>query len=369
MNSVASTSASPIGRWRYLLLPAALGAGALLVFGIGLDPTLVYSEVLAAAIFLATLPLGAALFAAIGVCMGATWWQPLHGVFTLLARYIFVPAVAIGVILAVGAIHIYSWTDPVVAAGHVVHQKIAWLNLWFFWGRAAAVLLLWIWMCFGLSRRIQTAIEEPSAKATARMVRSGILFVILFGITISVAWWDWLMSIEPEWFSTMQGVYGFSSVFLGGIALVTAVALAWEKQGRLKLTDGQLHDLGKMLFAFAFFWGYIWFCQFMLIWYSNIPEESAWFVHRLSGAWATYFVLNLIVSFGLPFVLLLSAGQKKNRPLLFQVCILVLAGRALDIWLSITPSIESTTPFPMYGLAALFLLSVLTFGSRFSLKR
>ena len=360
--------APSVGR-RFLTLMGALVAGSLLVFGIALHPSLAYSEILAAAIVLATLPLGAALFAAIGVCMGATWWQPLHGVFTYLARLIVVPAVAGGVILAVGAIHIYSWTDPVVAAGHVVHQKVGWLNLWFFWGRSAAVILLWIWMCFGLSRRIQTAVEQPSAKATARMVRSGIIFVILFGITISVAWWDWLMSIEPEWFSTMQGVYGFSCAFLGGIALVTAVALIWEKQGRLKLTDGQLHDLGKMLFAFSFFWGYIWFCQFMLIWYSNIPEESAWFVHRLSGSWATYFVLNLVISFGLPFVLLLSAGQKKNRPLLFQVAVLVLAGRALDIWLSITPSIESTTPFPIYGLAALFLLGVLTFGAKFNLGR
>lgn len=368
MSVAAQTHAAPTRRWRVLYLPAAVVAGAVLVFGIGYSPTRAYSEALAAAVFLVTLPLGAALFAAIGVCMGATWWHPLHRVFESAARHIAVPAIAVAVVLLLGAEHIYSWTDPAVAAGHVVHQKVGWLNYGFFIGRAVAVLLLWIWMALGISRRIQSALENPSPRATSRMVRAGVVFTILFGITISVAWWDWLMSIEPEWFSTMQGVYGFSSTFLAGIALVTASALTWERQGRLKLTDGQLHDLGKMLFAFSFFWGYIWFCQFMLIWYSNIPEESAWFVHRLEGAWATWFVVNLILGFALPFVLLLSAQQKKNRSLLFQVAILVLIGRALDIWLSVTPSLESSTPFPIYGVAALVLIAMVTTGSTFTRK-
>lgn len=353
-----------VKRWRFFVWPTFVVAGAILLFGVGYAPALAYSEALAATVFLVSLPLGAALFAAIGVCMGATWWHPLHGVFVAAARQIVVPAIAVGVVLALGIGSIYSWTEPAVAAGHVVHQKIGWLNVTFFLGRAAAILILWVWMVRGIARRVQEALENPSAVATARMVRAGVVFVILFAITISVAWWDWLMSVEPEWFSTMQGVYGFACVFLGGIAAVTILALRWERDGKITLTNAQLHDLGKMLFAFAFFWGYIWFCQFMLIWYSNIPEESAWFVHRLEGSWAIWFVLNLIISFVLPFVLLLSAQQKRNRSLLLQVAALVLVGRVLDIWLALTPSLAADATFPLYLMATLYVVVTLNVGFR-----
>jgi hypothetical protein len=347
-------------RPRSALMYIAPAAAILVLSGFLLVPKQAFSQALAAAVLCVTLPLGAGLFAAINICTGARWWHPLHGVFESAARLITIPAIAVAVVLGLGTTFIYPWMDPDVASTHLIHAKHGWLNLPFFLGRALAVLVLWLWMARTLAKRIEQAFAAPSPHATAAMARAGVVFCLLFGLTISIAWWDWLMSLEPEWFSTMQGVYGFSSAFLGGIALVTIMALTRARRGELELTNGQVHDLGKMLFAFCFFWGYIWFCQFMLIWYANIPEEGGWFIHRLSHGWSAYFVLNGLLTFVVPFVLLMSAKAKKDRQRLLFMAKVVVVGRALDIWLSVAPSIETEPTIPIYGIAALILIAALT---------
>ncbi len=334
---------------------AIIGAGVLSV-GALIMPRQVLSEALAAAVFAVTMPLGVALFAAICVAVGARWWHPLHEIFEEAASLIFVPALAVAAVLLVGAGVIYPWMDPEVAATHLVHAKHAWLNLPLFLSRALIVLFIWIVMSRRLTKAISRAFAAPSPKATKTMARTAVVFAILFALTISVAWWDWLMSLEPEWFSTMQGVYGFSSTLLGGVALVTLLALSKERRGTFNLTDAQAHDLGKMLFAFSFFWGYIWFCQFMLIWYANIPEEGGWFIHRLGGGWTPYFLLNGGLSFAVPFVMLLSAAAKKSRPRLWLAAWVALAGRAMDIWMSVAPSLDSEPKPPVFWLATLGLI-------------
>ncbi len=342
------------------LLAIALVCGGCLVAGAIAMPRRALSEALVAGVFTVTLPLGAALFAAIGVAVGARWWHPLHEVFEDAARLIVVPAMVLAVVLLVGAGVIYPWTDPEVAATHAVHAKHAWLQVPFFQARAIVVLVLWVWMVHRLSSRISRAFSQPSPQTTRLLARSAIIFALCFGLSISVAWWDWLMSLEPEWFSTMQGVYGFANTLVGGIALVTLVALSRERRGVLSLTDAQTHDLGKMLFAFSFFWGYIWFCQFMLIWYANIPEEGGWFIHRLAGGWTPYFLLNGVFGFVLPFILLMSAAAKIHRPRLLLAVWIVIAGRAMDIWMSVAPSLEPHPMVPVFALATLGLILALT---------
>ncbi len=342
-----------------LLSIAILGGGCLIAGALHWHRQAL-SEALAAAVFTVTLPLGAALFAAISVAVGARWWHPLHEVFEDAARPIAIPALAVAAVLLVGAGEIYPWMDPEIAATHAVHAKHAWLNLPFFQARAVAVLLLWVWMVHRLIGRISRAFRRPSAEATRALARSAVVFAIFFGLSISLAWWDWLMSLEPEWFSTMQGVYGFSATLVGGVALVTLVALARERRGVLDLTDAQAHDLGKMLFAFSFFWGYIWFCQYMLIWYANIPEEGGWFIHRLSGGWTPYFLLNGMLGFAAPFILLMSAAAKMHRPRLRLAAWVVIAGRAMDVWMSVAPSLEVHPTVPVFGLATLGLIAALT---------
>ena len=179
-------------------------------------------------------------------------------------------------------------------------------------------------------------------------------FLVLYAITNAVASWDWGMSLEPEWFSTMYAVYVFAGTFLGGIAAVALLVLTLERNGQLarRPKPAALHDLGKLLFAFATFWAYIWFCQYMLIWYANLPEETGHYAARLSGGWSMLFYLNPILNWVVPFVVLLSAGTKRHAPTLAPVAIVVLLGRWLDCFLLVAPAAGPLPGFPTAAVAA-----------------
>jgi Ni/Fe-hydrogenase subunit HybB-like protein len=173
-------------------------------------------------------------------------------------------------------------------------------------------------------------------------------------VTLSVAAWDWGMSLEPEWFSTMYGVLVFAGTLQGGIAGVTVLALLLDRQGRLDapLGDSGRHDLGKLLFAFSTFWAYVWFCQFLLIWYANLPEETGHHAARLTGGWGTLFWLNPILCFVAPFVTQLSQTAKREPRILYQAALVVLLGRWLDTYLLVAPSQGPVPAFPLGAIAA-----------------
>ena len=171
--------------------------------------------------------------------------------------------------------------------------------------------------------------------------------------TLSIASWDWTMSLEPEWFSTMYGVYWFSGFFQGGIAAVALLCLLLEGSVLVPSFDTQRrHDIGKLLFGFSAFWAYIWFCQYMLIWYANLPEEVTYYTLRQSSGWTLLFWLNPILSFVVPFVALMSVSAKKNRNTLFHVATAVLVGRWLDSFLMVWPSVGPFPGFPVLAILA-----------------
>ena len=151
---------------------------------------------------------------------------------------------------------------------------------------------------------------------------------------------DWIMSLEPEWTSTMFGVYNFAGLFLSSLAATTLLVVWLSSRGdsTFRVTKSQLHDLGTLLFAFSSFWMYLWFCQYWLIWYVNIPEETAYFVRRSHGNWPVLSLLNLTFNWGVPFVVLLFRSAKRSPRILGIVALVVLIGRWLDLTLMIFPS-------------------------------
>ena len=155
-----------------------------------------------------------------------------------------------------------------------------------------------------------------------------------------MASFDWVMSLEPEWFSTMYGVYHFAGLFLGALAAMTLLVIWLQHVGPLRdvLTHEHLHDLGKLLFGFSTFWMYIWFSEYMLIWYANFPEETGHFIRRQAGAWGPLFVANMCVTWLIPFFVLLPKPVKRSPSMLVKVCCLILVGRWLDLYLLIYPS-------------------------------
>lgn len=164
-------------------------------------------------------------------------------------------------------------------------------------------------------------------------------FLILFGITSSASAWDWVMSVDAHWFSTMFGWYVFASWWVSGLALITLIVITLKSNGYLKIINANhLHDLGKFIFAFSIFWTYVWFSQFLLIYYAHIPEETIYFVQRLkSDQYAPIFFLNLFLNFVFPFLILMTRDAKRHTSILQIVCVLVLVGHWSDFYLMITP--------------------------------
>ncbi|MCP3996205.1 MAG: hypothetical protein GY722_14265 [bacterium] len=188
-----------------------------------------------------------------------------------------------------------------------------------------------------------------------------------FAVTFTLSTFDWLMSLQPHWFSTMYAVYNFSGAFVSGLAMITLVVILLRRQGPLKgvVTEHHLHDLGKLILGFSTFWAYIWFSQYMLIWYSNLPEEVTYYGARHGGAWAVLSAANVLVNWLIPFLVLLPRGAKQTDSTLLRVCCLLLVGRWLNLYVMIQPVFEEGAPVlgiweiaPLVGAAALFVMAL-----------
>jgi hypothetical protein len=250
---------------------------------------------------------------------------------------------------------LFAWSRPgAFAHAPAIAGKASYLRTPFVLARVAIVFAAWL--LFARAFRRASLAQDKAATAGLRMHdrldRLGAGFVVVFALTITAAAWDWIMSLDPTWSSTMFAVYFFAGSFVQGIAAVTlaTVRLMRRQPLRAVVGDAQLHDLGKMLFAFSIFWTYIWVCQYLLIWYGNIPEEVGHFVTRTNGAWLPLFVANVLINFVVPFLGLLSVRAKLDPRRLALVSATVLVGRWLDLYLLIMPAVS---PEPHLGLPEL----------------
>ncbi len=297
------------------------------------------------------LGLAATLFLAFHVLTAARWSEPLLPVPRTLALTVPAAAVLFLLVLLTGLGNYPWWHAHTFKPAEWF--KATWLKPTFFLARSVVYLVLWSVFSLLLARLTQNG---GSRRSTTKLLAA--LFVVVFGFTVWLASTDWVMSLEPEWYSTVFGVYHFAGIFLSGLALLTLVgAVLFRLQPRPGLvTESRLHDLGKLLFGFSSFWMYIWFCQYMLIWYTDIPEETVYFVRRVQGLWHPLFLLNAAVNWGVPFAVLATRKAKRNPAVLIQVCVVVLLGRWLDLYLSLVPPLsEGPPPFGFAELGSLFL--------------
>jgi hypothetical protein len=261
---------------------------------------------------------------------------------------------------------IYHWTDTEhVKHDTILHGKSGFLNKTFFTGFTIFTIAAWIGLGYKmrqLSRKIddrKLSVEEGKKYIWDNTVWAGI-FATVFGLTIlSTAPWLWLMSIDAHWYSTMYSWYTFASSFVAGIALMTLFVVFLKNNGYLELTTKEhLHDLGKFVFAFSVFWTYLWFSQFMLIWYANIPEETVYFKPRMQGPYRGIFFLNLIINFLAPLLLLMKRGAKRNYGTVTMMCVLIIFGHWLDFYQMVMPGVSPTkVPFMLldFGVALGFI--------------
>ncbi|WPP51514.1 quinol:cytochrome C oxidoreductase [Catalinimonas niigatensis] len=261
-------------------------------------------------------------------------WLPFAGVLML-------------AVFLVGGHTIFHWThdylydesDPRYDA--IIAGKQGYLNYPFYIIRMLVYFGVW-YLMYRLIRRESLA-EDINGGVVHyhKMVKYSTIFIVFFAITSSTSAWDWTLSIDTHWFSTMYGWYNFASWFVSGLAAITLVVVLLRENGYITIVSSEhLHDLGKFVFAFSIFWAYIWFSQFMLIYYANIPEESIYFLERLSDDYyAPFFFMNLIMNFFFPFLVLMTRDSKRHTVFLKLVCTVVLIGQWLNFYLMITPAV------------------------------
>lgn len=259
-------------------------------------------------------------------------------VFSILALLVFV-----GIIF--GHKHsIYHWLDK----DHVAHDpilkgKAAFLNPTFFMVWTIITLALWSFVGAKMRKLSAQADENMDQEASKKFIWNNTVwaavFIVFFALTVaSTIPWLWLMSIDAHWYSTMYSWYTFASTFVAGMALVAIFVVYLKNQDYLEyVSEEHLHDLGKFMFAFSVFWTYLWYSQFMLIWYANIPEETIYFKPRMQGAYRGIFFLNLIINFVLPFLLLMRRGSKRNYTTMTFVAVLIILGHWVDFYQMVMP--------------------------------
>jgi hypothetical protein len=348
---------------RNLMWLAALGAAVSLA-GTFLAPERAWPNILIAAYFLAGLGCAGAFLIAGTYITNAGWIAAIRRVPEAMTAVLPVAAVLFFVVL-VGSHTIYSWTDTAkMAHDEVLSSKTWWLNLPFWGSRIAIYFGLWILCSWALVRNSRKQDASGDVVFTQRNRALAAMFLVVLGITFSLASFDWMMSLEPKWYSTIFGLYNISGMIQSGVAAAAVLVILLKRLGPLKrvLREEHLHDLGKLLFAMSTFWMYLWFCQYMLIWYANIPEETTYLLRRQDGAWALFLMLLLVFNWAVPFISLLPKWSKRREGVVLRVALIVLVGRWMDIaWMTLPtsqaqPAVGVWEIAPVLTVVCLFLL-------------
>ena len=295
-----------------------------------------------AAFFFFMIALGTRAFYAIQRAAQAGWSPVLYRVMEGITAYLLPGGIIVIAILAMSGFHmnhLFIWMDPeVVAHDKLIAGKVAFLNVPFFLGRAVFFLAGWVLYRF-ISRKFSLAQDNASDNSNhVKNFRLSAGFLVFFIVTESIMSWDWIMSIDPHWFSTLFGWYVFASMFVSGITAIALITIYLKSKGYLEfVNDSHIHDLGKFMFGVSVFWTYLWFSQFMLIWYSNIPEEVTYFITRIEDFNITFFGM-IAMNFLFPLLILMNSDYKRTNYFIIMAGIVIILGHYLDVFNMIMPS-------------------------------
>ncbi len=320
---------------------AVLGAGACALLGAS-NPKQFFFSWLVSFLFFLSLALGGLFFVLIQYATQGGWGIVLRRIGETI--FALLPVMAVLFLpLLLGLRDLYSWAVP-GAAEHdaLLRWKAPYLNVPFFLIRAAIYFAVWTFMALLYYRgsRGQDVTGDPAVSARLRRLAGPAIIVL--ALTQTFASIDWIASLTPHWYSTMFGVYFFAGSFVGFIALLSVLAAAMRQAGLLEtvISAEHLHDMGKLLFAFTSFWGYIGFSQFFLIWYANLPEETIWYRARLEGSWEGVSLLLMAGHFGVPFFYLMGRDVKRRGWTLAVGGVWLLAMHFVDLYWQVMPTLH-----------------------------
>ena len=298
-----------------------------------------YAALYVAAFFFMMISLGALAFYAIQYASQSGWSPVLFRVMQAITYYLLPGALIVLAIAFFADKHLFIWMDPdVVAHDKLIQAKAGWLNKTAFLIRGLIFIGGWSLYRY-FSRKFSLAQDLANDnKNFKRNFQISAGFLVFYIYTESMMSWDWIMSVDPHWFSTLFGWYVFASMVVSGITTIALMTIYLKSKGYMKfVNDSHLHDLAKYMFGFSVFWAYLWFSQFMLIWYANIPEEVTYFVTRIEDYTIPFFTM-FALNFIFPFLLLMNSDYKRIPWFIVMAGMIILVGHYMDVYNMIMPA-------------------------------
>ena len=300
-----------------------------------------YAALYIAAFFFFMISLGVLAFYAIQYAAQAGWSPVLFRVMEAITYYVLPGGLIVLGIAFWADDHIFIWMDPeVVAHDALIQAKSGWLDKTWFTIRGLIFITGWslyryFSRKFSLAQDLAEVNDNSNFKKNFR-ISAG--FLVFYIYTESMMSWDWIMSVDPHWFSTLFGWYVFASMFVSGITVIALITIYLKSKGLMEfVNDSHLHDLAKFMFAISVFWTYLWFSQFMLIWYANIPEEVTYFVTRIEDYNLAFFGM-IILNFIFPFLVLMNSDYKRVPWFIVMAGVVILFGHYIDVFNMIMPA-------------------------------
>lgn len=336
--------------------------------------------------FFLAIALGALFFLAIQFAAQAGWATVIIRVMEAMSQFLFIPMIIMVVLVLTGTMHIggnhiWHWLQEGIMDPNspnydeIIAGKEGYLNSGFFTVRTLIYFIGWVGAAMLLRKMSLKMDKGGNANAQWKKMRNfSAGFLVFFAVTSSTSAWDWIMSIDTHWFSTLFGWYTFAGIFVSALTVMTLIVLYLKSKGYMQeVNHSHIQDLGKFMFAFSVFWTYLWFSQFMLIWYSNIPEEVTYYMARW-GEYKGLFFTMLALNFVFPILILMSRDSKRNYGFLVTAGIFMIIGHWLDVYIMITPgtvggqwSIGLTHIGTFLGFAGLFIYIVFSALAKASL--
>ena len=300
-----------------------------------------WSAFYVACIFFMLISLGVLAFYAIQQVAQAGWSPVLFRVMQGITAYLPVGSIIFFIFLLLCGFHLnhlFVWLDPeVVATDKLIANKAGYLNFPFWIIRAAIFLIGWNLYRYYSRKNCLAQDDANDNLFYKKNFKLSAIFLVFFIVTESIMSWDWIMSIDPHWFSTLFGWYVFSSFFVSAITTIALVTLYLKSQGALEhVNTSHIHDLAKFMFVFSVFWTYLWFSQYMLIWYANIPEEVTYYITRIEMYNLPFFGA-VVMNFVFPLLILINTDFKRISWILVMAGVVILIGHYLDFFIMIMP--------------------------------
>jgi hypothetical protein len=343
-----------------------LGIGVIgFALGLQFDDARLWASFLLNAFFFLTLTLGAVVIVSINRVANSGWDTAIRRVSEAMMSYL-PPGSLLMLCVFFGRSKLYEGLHSFFGyGGKPMVFKNAWLSSPFFFGRMALFLAAWILLASFIRRESRRQDQNGSLVHTVKIKRYSAIFLVVFGLTFTFASFDWLMSIEPLFYSTIYAFYVIAGVLLSGFASITVLVVLLRRRGLLpQVNEHHLLNLGKLVFGFSTFWAYIWLCQYLLVYYANLPEETIYYIRRMqTPGWKALFFANILLNWLIPFALLLPRSVKKNGSWLMTACVIVLIGHWVDLYVMIFPALEHSALLGLIdiaitvGFASLFIHS------------